>query len=159
MQGRQLCQRGKPCRDFAVVQRGAIINKRKRIFRILLSALLVTGLLAGGLYLKSISDYKAKVAALTFSEIDLTEVEDGIYEGECDTGIVRARVHVTVSDHRLASIDLSEHENGKGTPAEAILEQMVRDQTTAVDAVSGATCSSKVIRKAVENALAVGVLK
>ena len=123
---------------------------------IVISALLVIGLLAGGLYLKSIGDYKAKVDALAFDEIDLTKVVDGVYEGQCDTGVVRARVQVTVRDHRMESIELLEHENGRGTPAEAILGQMVQEQTTAVDAVSGATCSSKVIRKAVENALAEG---
>lgn len=123
---------------------------------IVISALLVIGLLAGGLYLKSIGDYKAKVNALTFDEIDLTKVVDGVYEGQCDTGVVRARVQVTVRDHRMESIELLEHENGRGTPAEVILDQMVQNQTTAVDAVSGATCSSKVIRKAVENALAEG---
>ena len=125
---------------------------------IVVSVLLVIGLFAGGIYLKSIGDYKAKVNALTFDEIDLTKVEDGIYEGQCDTGIVRARVQVTVRNHRLESIDLLEHENGRGTPAEAIFDQMLQNQTTAVDAVSGATCSSKVIRKAVENALAEGLL-
>ena len=129
------------------------MNQRRKTVLIAVSALLVIGLLAGGLYLKSISDYKAKVAALTFDEIDLTKVEDGVYEGQCDTGIVRVRVQVTIRNHQLESIELLEHENGRGTPAEAILDQMVQNQTTAVDAVSGATCSSKVIRKAVENAI------
>ena len=134
------------------------MNHRKKAVLIVLSALLVIGLFAGGLYLKSIGDYKAQVNALTFDEIDLTKVNDGIYKGQCDTGVVRARVQVTVRDHRMESIELLEHENGRGTPAEAILSQMVQKQTTAVDAVSGATCSSKVIRKAVENALAEGLL-
>ena len=133
------------------------MNRRKKTILIVISALLVIGIFAGGLYLKSISDYKAKVDALTFDEIDLTKVEDGVYEGQCDTGVVRARVQVTVRDHRLESIELLEHENGRGAPAEAILDQMVEEQTTAVDAVSGATCSSKVIRKAVENALSAGL--
>ena len=112
--------------------------------------------MAGGLYLKSIGDYKAKVNELTFDEIDLTKVVDGVYEGQCDTGVVQARVQVTVRDHRMESIELLEHENGRGTPAEAILDQMLQNQTTAVAAVSGATCSSKVIRKAVENAITAG---
>ena len=133
------------------------MNRRKKAFLIAISMFLIIGLFAGGLYLKSIGDYKAKVAALTFDEIDLTKVDDGVYEGQCDTGVVRARVQVTVRDHQMESIELLEHENGKGTPAEAILDQMVQNQTTAVDAVSGATCSSKVIRKAVENALAAGL--
>ena len=133
------------------------MNRRNKAILIVVSALRVIGLFAGGLYLKSIGDYKAKVNALTFDEIDLTKVDDGVYEGQCDTGVVRARVQVTVRDHQMESIALLEHENGKGTPAEAILDQMVQNQTTAVDAVSGATCSSKVIRKAVENALAAGL--
>ena len=123
------------------------MTQRNKAVLIVISALLVIGLFAGGLYLKSISDYKAKVAALTFDEIDLTKVEDGVYEGQCDTGIVRVRVQVTIRNHQLESIELLEHENGTGTPAEAILDQMVQNQTTAVDAVSGATCSSKVIRR------------
>ena len=132
------------------------MNRRNKAVLIVVSVLLVIGLLAGGLYLKSIGDYKAKVNALTFDEIDLTKVVDGVYEGQCDTGVVRARVQVTVRDHQMESIALLEHENGKGTPAEAILDQMVRCQTTAVDVVSCATCSSKVIRKAVENAITAG---
>ena len=133
------------------------MTQRNKAVLIVILALLVIGLFAGGLYLKFISDYKAKVAALTFDEIDLTKVEDGVYEGQCDTGIVRVRVQVTIRNHQLESIELLEHENGRGTPAEAILDQMVQNQTTAVDAVSGATCSSKVIRKAVENALTAGL--
>ena len=133
------------------------MNRRNKAVLIVVSALLVIGLLAGGLYLKSIGDYKAKVNALTFDEIDLSQAADGVYEGQCDTGVVRARVQVTVRDHRLESIELLEHENGKGAPAEVILERMLQHQTTAVDTVSGATCSSKVLRKAVENALAAGL--
>ena len=133
------------------------MNQRKKTVLISLLVLMIIGIFAGGIYLKSISDYKAKVAALTFDEIDLTKVEDGVYEGQCDTGVVRVRVQVTIRNHQLESIELLEHENGRGTPAEAILDQMVQNQTTAVDVVSGATCSSKVIRKAVENALAAGL--
>lgn len=133
------------------------MSQRKKAVLIVILALLVIGLLAGGIYLKTISDYKSKVNALTFDEIDLIKVADGIYEGQCDTGVVRAKVQVTVRDHRLESIELLEHENGRGTPAEAILDQMVQKQTTAVDTVSGATCSSKVIRKAVENAVTAGL--
>ena len=133
------------------------MNRSNKSILIVISVFLGIGFFVGGLYLKSIGDYKAKVAALTFDEIDLSKVEDGVYEGQCDTGIVRARVQVTVRDHRLESIELLEHKNGRGTPAEAILDQMAQDQTTAVDAVSGATCSGKVIRKAVENAIAAGL--
>ena len=71
------------------------MSQRKKAVLIVVSALLVIGLFAGGLYLTSIGDYKAKVDALTFDEIDLTKVEDGIYEGQCDTGVVRALSGIT----------------------------------------------------------------
>ena len=95
--------------------------------------------------------------ALSFADIDLRQVTDGTYEGSCDTGVVNATAVVTVQDHTITNISLTRHDNGKGAPAEAILGQMLREQSTDVDIVSGATCSSRVIRKAVENALEKGV--
>lgn len=132
---------------------------RLRIKRIgiALSVILVVGLLSGGMYLKSIRDYQEKMNAITFTDIDLKTVADGVYEGWCDTGVVRAGVLVTVREHAITEIELTRHDNGRRIPAEAILARMLQEQTTDVDAVSGATCSSKVIRKAVENALEKGV--
>lgn len=128
-----------------------------KLMAILLAVALAAALLAGGLYLKSIRDYKAEVAALTFTEIDLSRVADGTYAGSCETGVVNAQVLVTVRDHTITDIQLLRHDNGRGTPAEAILARMLQAQTTDVDTVSGATNSSRVLRKAVENALSQGI--
>ena len=133
------------------------MKKGTKIICVALTLVLAAALLAGGLYLKSIRDYKAKVEALTFADINLNTVADGVYTGECATGVVNVRAAVTVKGHSMTDITLIRHDNGRGAPAEAILNRMLQAQTTAVDAVSGATCSSKVIRKAVENALAQGV--
>jgi len=43
--------------------------------------------------------------------------------------------------------------NGRGKPAEAVLDNIIKEQKIKVDAVSGATNSSIVLEKAVENAL------
>lgn len=128
-----------------------------KLMVILLAVTLAAALLAGGLYLKSIRDYKAEVAALTFTEIDLSRVADGTYAGSCETGVVNAQVLVTVRNHTITDIQLLRHDNGRGTPAEAILARMLQDQATDVDTVSGATNSSRVLRKAVENALSQGI--
>ena len=93
---------------------------------IVLSAVLLLGGLAGGLYLKSISDYKAKVNALDFANIDLSKVADGVYDGSCETGVVNATVQVTVRDHGITDISLVRHDNGRGASAEAVLQQMLR---------------------------------
>lgn len=131
----------------------------KRFVVILLVLVVMMGMIAGGFYLKSIREYKQKVEALSFADIDLKQVADGTYEGSCDTGVVNAAAVVTVQEHAITNISLTRHDNGKGAPAEKILTQMLREQSTDVDIVSGATCSSRVIRKAVENALEKGIDK
>lgn len=89
--------------------------------------------------------------------IPLSAVTDGVYEGMQETPLVKVTVSVTVQNHAIAGIQLLRHENGRGAPAEALLDEMVRQDTSEVGVVSGATMSSKVITAAVRNALAKGV--
>ena len=49
------------------------------------------------------------------------------------------------------------HENGKGKPAEVITQDMIDNNTSEVDTVTGATMSSKVIKAAVTSALEEGI--
>ena len=66
---------------------------------------------------------------------------------------------MTVKKERLESIEILRHENGKGKRAKAIVDDMVRNNDSEVDLVSGATVSSICIRSAVRNALAQGIRK
>ena len=70
---------------------------------------------------------------------------------------MKVKVEVTVIDHQIQDIKLIEHRNGKGKPAEAMLEVMIQENTYDVDCVSGATASSKTIRNAVNKALQQGL--
>ncbi len=88
------------------------------------------------------------------SVVALDHVADGTYTGTAETPLVKVTVEVTVEDHTLENIRLLRHENGQGTPAEAMLPEMLSRNTSEVDTVSGATMSSKAIRAAVRNALA-----
>ena len=63
---------------------------------------------------------------------------------------------MTVKEGRLESIEFLRHDNGKGGKAEAMIEEMVRNNDSEVDLVSGATVSSICIRSAARNALAQG---
>lgn len=132
-----------------------MIKSRKKLK--IIGAILTAFLLLGGLflakYLKAINDYQTQVSAIAFADIDISSVPDGVYTGEYDVNIIYAKVEVTVEEGEITSISLLEHRNGRGSPAEAIVGKIVREQTLDVDAVSSATNSSKVIRKAVENAL------
>ena len=63
---------------------------------------------------------------------------------------------MTVKKERLESIEILRHENGKGKRAKAIVDDMVRNNDSEVELVSGATVSSICIRSAVRDALAQG---
>ena len=90
---------------------------------------------------------------MPIQQIDLVSVENGVYAGSFSVVPVSVEVSVTVEDHMITDIDLVKHSNGQGKAAEVIPAKVVQAQSLAVDAVSGATYSSRVILKAIENAL------
>lgn len=90
-------------------------------------------------------------------EIDMEKVADGVYKGSSDGGMVKVEVEVEVKDHKIVNINLLKHECGTGKPAESTLDEMVKNNTDNVDAVSGATVSSKTLRNAVNKALQSGL--
>lgn len=125
----------------------------KKVLSLVLLLLCLTGLGYGAVYCKSVRDYQEKVRETVVGEIDLASIPDGNYIGEYDVGFVYAKVEVEVADGKLAAIHILEHRQGRGEAAEAILDDMITEQRIDVDAVSGATNSSTVLKKAVENAL------
>lgn len=129
----------------------------KRAAKIWLRIVLVLGLLAGGIGLAVSRQIRQTYQRLDAVPVTgLSQVKDGVFEGAEETSLVKATVLVTVKDHQIQQIQLTRHENGKGAPAEAMLPEMVRRNTSEVDTVSGATMSAKTIRAAVRNALAQG---
>jgi uncharacterized protein with FMN-binding domain len=60
---------------------------------------------------------------------------------------------VTVKNHTIKKIELLKHKNGQGQGAEIIPDKVMEVQSLKVDSVSGATYSSKVILKAIQDAL------
>ena len=126
--------------------------------KILLKIIVCIGLVvcAIALFMK-VQIYKTYKRLDEVAIVDLAAVEDGIYEGTEETDLVKVSVVVTVKDHQITDIQLTRHENGKGTPAEAMIPEMIRQNTSEVDAVTGATMSSKTIKASVRNALAQGI--
>jgi len=104
-------------------------------------------------YIKKISNYKEKVNNIVIEEVNLDNKKDGKYIGEFDADVISAKVEVEIKNKKISNINIIEHKNGRGTPAEVIPKKVVDAQSLKVDVVSGATNSSKVILKAIENAL------
>lgn len=127
---------------------------KKRIISCIVVIFVLVGLLCLVLYLKSVSDYKQAVNDIVFEEIDITKIPDGTYVGECNVNFIYAKVEVTVQNGEIKNIDILEHKNERGEAAETVIDKIADEQKIDVDAVSGATNSSTVLKKAVENALA-----
>lgn len=123
------------------------------IVGILAFTMFVVGVLWGERIIE-LRAYRNKVDAIQLSGIQLDAVEDGIYYGEKDALMVKAEVMVKVEGQKIRDITL-EHSHGRGEAAEVLLETVVEKQDTAIDTISGATASSKVILKSIENALMV----
>jgi uncharacterized protein with FMN-binding domain len=132
------------------------LSKRAKIIlcATLLAILIVLGF--GLNYLFTFSAYKQDVEAIQVQNIDLSTIADGEYFGGCDVDFVSARVRVVIKDHKMIEIELLEHHNDRGTAADDMPNRILEQQRVDVDAISGATSSSKVIQEAVYNALTGG---
>lgn len=128
------------------------LNKKKLVIAVIILVVLIGGFLMIR-YLSSVQNYKKAVADISYDHIDPSGIPNGTYIGECDVDFIYAKVEVTVKDGVITSIRLMEHQNDKGSAAEGIEQRIIEEQRIDVDAVSGATNSSKVIKKAVDNAL------
>ena len=128
--------------------------KKRTIIVIIVIAIVIIG---GGIgWYKITSNLDQNLNKLTqtkIEDVDLSKISDGIYSGSYELLPVSVEVAVTIKEHKIDKIDLIKHNNGKGAAAEVIPDEVVKTGSLQVDAVSGATYSSRVILKAIENAL------
>lgn len=130
--------------------------KKKQVKTFLILFVAIIGIYFGVTGIKSYIDlrtYQKQVDDITISNVDVSKVADGTYTGSYEVLWVAAEVKVTVRNHKIEEIELVNHKNGRGAPAEIIPDKVIESQSLQVDMVSGATSSSKVILKAIENAL------
>lgn len=128
----------------------------KNIVIIVISIAILAGVVYGAKYMLDLKKYKETINGINIENVDLSKVKDGNYTGNCDAIVIGAEVNVKVENHKIINVELVKHKNERGKNAEIIPERVVQAQSLQVDTVSGATNSSKVILKAIENALESG---
>ncbi len=104
-------------------------------------------------YFMDFMAYQKNISGIEITEMDLSNIPDGEYIGEYDAGYIYAKVQVAVESGRITDIEILEHKHERGQEAEKITDAIVSEQRLDVDAVSGATNSGLVIKKACEDAL------
>lgn len=120
--------------------------------KLLLSLLFLT-VLGGSIYYFVNTKIVKESNDIVLNDLQLDNIDDGIYIGEYALSPVKVKVEVAIENHRVEKIEILEHQKGIGKKAEKITGDVVNNQSLNVDVVSGATVSSKVILKAVDNAV------
>jgi uncharacterized protein with FMN-binding domain len=95
------------------------------------------------------------IAPVIGSRIQHERLMDGVYEGSYRSLPNSAVVKVTITEGRIVNVELVKHfASWKGKKVtEVIPRRIVLEQSTVVDAVTGATNSSRVIMNAVQRAV------
>ncbi len=127
--------------------------KKRYIVTIIVVLVLALGFITTKLLLAKAEGNLKQLALSEISDVDLAAAEDGIYIGSYSAFPISVEVRVTIKNHIIKEIELLKHNNGQGQGAEIIPENVIEAQYLNVDSVSGATYSSKVILKAIQNAI------
>jgi uncharacterized protein with FMN-binding domain len=101
-----------------------------------------------------------EIKKLVIKDVDLAMVGDGVYRGAFHKNRWTYDAEVAVANHKIISI---KNTNAKMKKAEKFNEKVamaiIKKQSPRIDAVSGATISTKAFAMAVENALTSGLKK
>jgi uncharacterized protein with FMN-binding domain len=130
------------------------VKKKRKITLLIIALIVVSTAIVGFVVVRSIESNLEELTNIAFGDIDLDEIADGSYFGSFSTFPVVAEVEVVVRNHEIVEIIILKHTHGRGSDAEVVPDRVVSSQSLKVDAVSGATFSSLVILKAIEDALA-----
>lgn len=126
-----------------------------RLVNTVLKSLLITFVILIVLFALVIGVYprmlKAGADKLVLAPLNLTSLADGTYRGSARVLHVAASLSVVVQDHRITDVSYVEKPSGAEVPK--LAAEVVTAQSLSVDAVSGATISTKVTLKAIDNAL------
>ena len=113
--------------------------------------ILMTMILA---FLGCASQEMISVRQMDIQNVDIKNVRDGEYMGSFSYSGYEYKVKTIIKDHRIEGIIVLQNKDTKHSKrAEGVIANIIRFQTPNVDAISGATTTSKALMKAVANSL------
>ena len=129
---------------------------RKQRFIVNRKIIISSGLITGILLAVSITmQYQQLIhhRSLPVSDINLETLDDGNYIGKAKYGFEYI-VKVHIRNHLIENIEILKNRSGfYARIAEGVKHKIIREQKINVDTVTGATTTSKILMKAVEDAL------
>lgn len=138
------------------------LRVRTWILAVLITAVLLSVAAVAGFHVtRNLIDRRYQfVQELEIHSIELNEIRDGRYIGRFIYGNNTYFSEVIIQSGKineiLINVETSDRNRRYVEQAEALLDEVVETQSLEIDAVCGATRSSKSILKSIENALVVG---
>jgi len=125
----------------------------KKIGKIVLIGVVCLMLLAGG-FLFYLTRGLNEVQELNFSDINLENIEDGLYRGEFESGRFTNKIEVKVENNQIVELIIKDDVTfGLAEVPDKLFDRIFETQSLDVDAVSEATVTSNAYLKAIEDAL------
>lgn len=95
-----------------------------------------------------------RVRQMDIQNVNASNIRNGEYIGSFSYGGFEYLVKTIVNGYKIIDIKILQNRDTKHAKrAEGVLAAIIREQTPNVDAISGATTTSKALMKAVENSL------
>jgi len=122
--------------------------------KILLIALGIIIVILAGMFVFATNGL-SEGAKISINGIDLSDIPDGNYTGTYEFKRWTNTLVVHVKDHKIISIDIEKNVGfAEATNcSDEIFRRVIESQDTKIDAVAGATVTSKAYLKAIEDAL------
>lgn len=125
----------------------------KTVFKIA-GIIFIVLLLVGGGFVFYLSRGLEEVSNMSIEDVNISALEDGVYNGKYDGGRWTNEVEVTIKDSKITNINLvKDVVFSKPEVKEEMLNKVIEEQSIDVDAISGSTVTCKAYLKSIENAL------
>lgn len=91
---------------------------------------------------------------MDIQKVDTKNIQDGEYIGSFSYSSFKYMVKTFIKGHRIIEIEILQNKDTKRAKrAEGVIPEIIKKQSPNVDAISGATTTSKALMKAVEKSL------
>jgi len=118
-----------------------------------LMLLALISLMAGGWHISRKKVRFKEASSLPFYKVELSQLEDGEYEGQTYTSFLHLKLKVIVENHQLKNIEVLENDGLDGETAKPIINEMIKQNKIVVPAIKGAELGSLVYISCVSSAL------
>lgn len=135
-----------------------------KVFFIVLACILGVIVIGAGVAFVVFEPGRREAAGIVVEDVDFGRLKDGVYVGEyvgTKDHLRDAKVQATVKGGQIEKVDVTggalaqkqEQEIRSGQTLQSLFDRVIQKRSLQVDAISGATITTKTHLKALENAL------